>query len=124
MVNGDDEKIGELTAGAPFVDEDPKEFAESVKRREQAADALEDDLLNDVPMMYGPPGATFLPPSPDPGIVLGRIHREDMLRKNGYDVSDASGTTSEVSLPFERSIGALLIVLMLIVLFTNMSHGH
>ena len=123
-MNNDDDELGKLTAGAPFVPKDAEDLADSLKRREQAADALEDDLLNDVPMLYGPSAGLPYPTSPVPDILIGRIHREEMLRKNGYDVSDASGTPSEVSLPFERPIGALVILLVLIVLFSNATQGR
>jgi hypothetical protein len=95
------------------------EFAASIERRRQAADGLEKDLLNDVPLLYGSPGGAgdALPPQGDPGIILARIHREDMLRRNGYDPADASGRPSEVSLPFERATAALALLLFLIALF-------
>jgi len=97
-----------------------EEFAASIERRRQAADGLEKDLLNDVPLLYGAPGGAgldALPAQGDPGVVLARIHREEMLRRNGYDPSDASGDPSEVSLPFERATAALALILFLITLF-------
>jgi hypothetical protein len=99
-----------------------EEFAASIERRRQAADGLEQDLLNDVPLLYGAPGGVgldALPPQGDPGIVLARIHREEMLRRNGYNLSGASGNSSEVSLPFERATAALALILFLITLFWN-----
>ena len=95
---------------------DAAEFAASMDRRRTAADGLEGDLLNDVPMLYGSPDGGYTPYG-DPGVILARIHREDMLRRNGYDVSDASGPYSEVSLPFERATAAVAILLFLITLF-------
>jgi hypothetical protein len=44
-----------------------------------------------------------------------------MLRQNGYDVSEASGTTSEVSLPFQRATAALAVLLFLIFLFGKLT---
>ena len=110
-------------AGSPSPT-NAEEFAASIERRRQAADGLEKDLLNDVPLLYGSPGGAgpdAFPSQGDPGIVLARIHREDMLRRNGYDVSEASGSFSEVSLPFERATAALAILLFLITLFWKWS---
>jgi hypothetical protein len=99
---------------------DAEKFAESLNRRRQAADGLEKELLNDVPLLYGSPEGPYSPYG-DPGVVLARIHREEMLRRNGYDVSDASGPLSEVSLPFERATAALAVLLFLIVLFGKLT---
>ena len=98
-------------------DERAKAFTEDLERRRQAAAGLEKDLLNEVPLLYGSPdGPSAYPNQGDPGIVLARIHREEMLRRNGYDASDASGPRSEVSLPFERATAAVALLLLLICL--------
>ena len=84
------------------------EFIESLDRRRQAQEGLEQDLLNDVPLLYGLPGEIgFHDPRDgpgDPGIIIARIHREEMLRRNGVDAFSASGNRSEVRLPFERTV--------------------
>jgi hypothetical protein len=101
---------------------DAEQFTEDLERRRQAADSLEKDLLNDVPLLYGSAelGRYVRPPCGDPGVVIARIHREDMLRRNGYDVSDASGPPAEVSLPFERATEMLAVLLFLILLSLKM----
>jgi hypothetical protein len=91
------------------------EFVESLDRRRQAQDRLEQDLLNDVPLLYGLPGEVgFHDPRDgpgDPGIIIARIHREDMLRRNGVDAFSASGESAEVRLPFERTVIWLMFLL-------------
>jgi hypothetical protein len=91
------------------------EFIESLDRRRQAQDRLEPDLLNDVPLLYGLPGEVgFHDPRDgpgDPGIIIARIHREEMLRRNGVDAFSASGDRSEVRLPFERTVIWLMFLL-------------
>jgi hypothetical protein len=100
-------------------DESAEEFAESLERRQEAQDRLEKDLLNEVPLSYGMPGEVGFQFDPrlrggDPGIVLARLHREEMLRRNGVDAFSASGTRSETTLPFERVTAALALMLALI----------
>ena len=102
-----------MTVGNARPSSDEERFAEDLKRQRQAADGLEKDLLDDVPMLYGSPDGP-LAPRGDPGIILAQIHREDMLRRNGYDISGASGPPSEVRLPFERTTGILAILLFAI----------
>jgi hypothetical protein len=119
-VKSSDRKTGRPGAGRSVLSAGAAEFAESLERRRQAADELGKDLLNEVPLLYGSPDGGYTPEG-DPGIVLARIHREEILRRNGYDVSEASGTKSEVSLPFERTTAALALLLFLIVLFGNWS---
>ena len=91
------------------------EFIESLDRRRQAPDRLEQDLLNDVPLLYGLPGEVGLHDPRDgpgdPGIIIARIHREEMLRRNGVDAFAASGDRSEVRLPFERTVIWLMFLL-------------
>lgn len=90
-------------------------FAADLKRRGRAARGLEHDLLTDVPLLYGSPDHG------DPGIVLDRLHREDMLRRNGGGVFRGSGDRSEVSLPFERGVWGLALILFLWAVFGK---GH
>jgi hypothetical protein len=97
---------------------DAEQFAENLERRRRAANGLQKDLLDDVPLLYGSPDGGYTPDG-DPGITLARIHREEMLRRNGYDASDACGEKSEVSLPFERTTAALAILLFLLFLFAK-----
>lgn len=91
------------------------EHSESLKRRREAAAGLERDLLAEVPMLYGSPGS--LEPNGDPGIVLARVHREELVRRNGGGVMRTSGKRAETTLPFERAMGALVLLLVLLYLF-------
>jgi hypothetical protein len=91
-----------------------EDFAESLKRRREAAAGLERDLLTEVPLLYGSPGS--LEPNGDPGIVLARVHREELVRRNGGGVTNPSGKRSEVSLPFEELTGALILIFVLFLL--------
>lgn len=95
--------------GAPG---DAEEFAASLTQRRQAADGLEHDLLTKVPLLYGSADA-------DPGIVLARIHREEALRRNGASGVKPSGRRSEVTLPYERFMVGLVILLFLILKFAD-----
>jgi hypothetical protein len=64
-------------------------------------------------MSYGSPNVgPYDYPRGDPGIELSRIHREEMLRRNGVDAFKASGTRSEVRLPFERAVKVLVWILI------------
>ena len=92
------------------------ELEESLERRRRAAAGLENDLLSEVPLLYGSAEGQY-GTGGDPGIVLAQIHRENVLRRNGYDPAGASGARSEVTLPFERATGALAVILLLIFLF-------
>lgn len=89
------------------------EVQTALERRKRAAAALEADALTDVPLLYGSPENGYGTRG-DPGIVLARLHRENMLRRHGYLAAGASGDRSEVELPFERATGALAIVALLI----------
>jgi len=91
-------------------------FAEGLRRRGQAAKGLEQDLLTKVPLLYGSPGSSA---DGDPGIALARIHRKELVRRNGGGVMHASGERSDVALPFERAMAALAILLLLLVLFAD-----
>jgi hypothetical protein len=119
-VKSSDGKFGRTVAGHSNLPTGAAEFVESLERRRLAANELEKDLLNEVPLLYGSPDGGYTPDG-DPGIVLARTHREEMLRRNGYDVSEASGKKSEVSLPFERTTAALAVLLFLIVLFAKLA---
>jgi hypothetical protein len=92
-----------------------QEFAESLKRRREAAAGLERDLLTEVPLLYGSPGS--LEPHGDPGTVLARVHREELVRRNGGGVIHPSGKRPEISLPFEELTGALILIFVLFFLF-------
>lgn len=96
----------------------PEEFAASLKRRGQAAQSLERDLLTEVPLLYGSPGS--LEPRGDPGIVLTKIHQEELTRRNGGGVFRSSSKRSDVSLPFERITAALAVLLFLLLVFGNL----
>ena len=102
------------------------EFIESLEQRRRAQARLEKDLLNEVPLSYGLPGEVGMQIDPritggDPGIVLARIHREEMLRRNGVEAFSASGSPSEVQLPFERMTAWLVFLIMAICLLGKYS---
>lgn len=111
------EKQQETRQGAvsPVRARESEKFAAILKRRGQAAQGLERDLLTEVPMLYGSPGG--LEPQGDPGIVLATIHREELLRRNGGGASQSSRKPSDVALPFEGATAALAVVLFLLILF-------
>jgi hypothetical protein len=109
-----DRKAGHIAADS-LSPADREAFAESLKQRRRAADGLEQDLLTQVPLLYGSPGS--LEPRGDPGIVLAQAHREELLRRNGGGVLHSSSKHSEVALPFERLTIALTILICLILFF-------
>jgi hypothetical protein len=122
-MNDDKEKARHFGAD-PVVPANAREFTESLERRRQAQDRLEQDLLNDVPLLYGLPGDVGLHDPRDgpgdPGIMLARIHREDMLRRNGVDAFSASGDRSEVRLPFERTVIWLMFLVLAVSFFARL----
>jgi hypothetical protein len=81
---------------------DAEAFEASLKRRGRAAKGLEQDLLTEVPMLYGSPGRGE--PEGDPGIILARIHQEELLRRHGGGVPPGTRKRSDVALPFERTM--------------------
>ena len=103
------------TASGPESDRHTADVhaAESA-RREAAARSLERDLLTTVPLLYGSPGR--LEQDGDPGVTLARVHREELVRRNGGGIVRASGSRSEVALPFERATTMLAVLLFLLVL--------
>jgi hypothetical protein len=108
-----DERPGQPGSG-PVPAADAEAFAESLNRRRQAAHGLERDLLTEVPLLYGSPGgAPDGPPQGDPGIVLARVHREVLLRRNGGGIPARSGRRSDAVLPFERATVALAFLVFL-----------
>jgi hypothetical protein len=116
---GDDGRIAGASLPANAAD-----FIESLDRRRQAQARLEKDLLNEVPLSYGLPGEVGMQIDPqitggDPGIVLARIHREEMLRRNGVDAFSASGRRSEVRLPFERTTTWLVLLISAVLLLAK-----
>jgi hypothetical protein len=96
----------------------PEDFAASLKRRGEAAQGLERDLLTQVPLLYGSPGS--MEPEGDPGILLARIHQEELQRRNGGGVFSSSRTRSDVELPFERTISMLAVLIFLWILFESL----
>lgn len=108
-----------LRGAAPATTE---QFAESLKQRREAAQGLERDLITEVPMLYGSPTlwddpANLLKPYYDPGIELARIHRDEMVRRNGGGIFNRSRSRSDVRLPFERTMIALSILVSLLAWF-------
>jgi hypothetical protein len=108
-----DERIRQSALGsAPPAS--AEEFHASLKRRRQAAQGLEQDLLTKVPLLYGSPDGCG-----DPDVVLARIHRDEMLRRNGGGVFSRSRKRSDVALPFELTPYAAVILLFLYLLFVR-----
>jgi hypothetical protein len=99
-------------SGPGSLDDTAKGFAESLKRRGHAARGLEKDLLNEVPLLYGSPGDHA--PYGDAGIVLAKIHRETLVRRNGGGVPDSTHKPSHAALPLERTMAALVILLCIV----------
>jgi len=95
--------------------EEARAFRESLEQRQRASEALQKDLLNEVPMLYGSPyrSPTGLPVIRDPGIELARIHRKELLRRNGVKGSDSSKDRSAVALPFEGLVLALALLIFI-----------
>jgi hypothetical protein len=91
------------------------EFAATLRGRRQAANGLEEDLLTEVPLLYGSPGSPA--PHGDPGIVLAQIHRDELLRRNGGGILHKSSKRSDVALPFEGAVTAVAILLFLFFFF-------
>ncbi len=116
MAHGKKERFTALGLKPPVTAE---EFAESLKRRQQAAQGLEKDLITEVPLLYGSPHC--MEPHGDPGVVIAQAHRADMLRRNGGGALNASGTPDEVRLPFERTMEVLAFGIFVIILFAKLS---
>lgn len=90
------------------------ELIASLEQRRQTAQGLEQDLLTDVPLLYGSPGRTS---EGDPGRVLARLHREKLLRRHGRDVPTSRRRRSDVSLPFERTTVAIIVLFFVLYAF-------
>jgi hypothetical protein len=99
-------------AGSDSRDKDAAVFAESLKRRGEAARGLQEDLLHEVPLLYGSAGRAH--PHGDPGVVLAKLHREQMVGRNGGGIPEASEGRSHALLPFERTIMVLVILILLV----------
>lgn len=89
------------TAGS---DGDAEAFAAQLRQRAEAARKVEQGLLTEVPMLYGSAGPNE--PEGDPGIVIARLHREELLRRSG--AMPLSRTEEPpVRLPYERFLIAI-----------------
>lgn len=110
-----EEGAGRSTADAPI--RSAEDFAASLERRGQAAKGLEQDLLTEVPLLYGSPGS--LEPHGDPGILLARIHQDELLRRNGGGSPRYETKDRDVALPFERVTAALAFALLALLLFLD-----
>ena len=103
------QKAPDPESGIPISN--PEEFARSLKQRGEAARGLEHDLLTQVPLTYGTPGEEHAE------IVMGRLHREAMVARNGGGVLESpSRGRAEARLPFERLMEGLLVLLVLLYL--------
>lgn len=103
-------------SGMVAAEDEHRQFVESLKRRGQAAEGLRNDLLTEVPLLYGTPGS--LEARGDPGIVLAEIHREDLVRRNGGGVATGRAEGRE-TLPYETMTMAIAIVVGLVLLFSS-----
>lgn len=92
-------------------------FVEDLQQRGQAAQGLQKDLLTEVPLLYGSPAS--LEPDGDPGVVLARIHRDQMLRRNGGGVATSSAGETPAALPFEHGMIWLVLLLLAILFFAS-----
>jgi hypothetical protein len=102
-VSSNDGSAGDRASGSNSPT-DAEEFVASLNRRREAANQLEDDLLNDVPMLYGLSsrwGTT----------KLAEIRRDEMRRRSGEDPE-----AKPEALPFERATAALTVLLFLFAL--------
>ena len=111
----------QLSGGATRSDlaaaeEEHKQFVESLRRRGKAAEALQKDLLTEVPLLYGTPGS--LEARGDPGIILAEIHREELVRRNGGGVGNVRRETPE-TLPYENTMMVIAMVAGLILLLSS-----
>ena len=97
--------------GSDSRDKDAAVFAESLKQRGEAARGLQEDLLHEVPLLYGSAGSA---PQGDPGIVLAKLHRERMVGRNGGGIPETPEGRSHALLPFERTITVLVILILLV----------
>lgn len=98
-------------------DEEREKFVQSLQRRGQAAQGLQKDLLTDVPLLYGSPGN--LESQGDPGILLARIHREELVRRNGGEIASSSVGEAPAALPFERAMVWLAVLLVVVLFFAS-----
>lgn len=97
-------------ASAPSRERDEAAaFAADLARRAAAAKGLQTDLLTHVPLLYGSPDAHA--PGGDPSTVLARLHREDLLRRNGGGVPSSCSDREPPRLPYERVLLALGVIL-------------
>jgi hypothetical protein len=58
-------------------------------------------------------------PEGDPGILLARIHQDELLRRNGGGIAGSPRRRSDVALPFEHLTGALAVALLVLLLFLD-----
>jgi hypothetical protein len=86
-----------------------------LKRRRQAAQGLEQDLLTKVPMLYGSPDSAA--PCGDAGVVLVQAHQAELLGRHGGGVLSRARKRSDVALPFERATAAIAVLFFLFLLF-------
>lgn len=93
--------------------DDAAAFVASLAQRRRSADAMEQDLLTNVPLLYGSPGRHE--PEGDPGIVLARLHAEERMRRFGSGLS----RTEPKARRFWTSIDGLFTVAALVFLALN-----
>ena len=90
-------------------DGEAKTFAVSLERRGEAAQGLQKDLLTEVPLLYGSPNGG------DPGVLLAKIHREEMVRRNSGGIVVMSIVEAPAIPPLNRTV--LMLFALLLVFF-------
>lgn len=91
-------------------DEERAQFAEHLRQRGDAARDLGDDLLTEVPLLYGSPGGGE--PRGDPGILLAEMHRDELVRRHGGNPAHLRARKAPAELPFERTMLWLSLLLL------------
>lgn len=99
-------------------DKNADAFVDHLRQRAEAAEKLEHGLLTEVPMLYGSPGRHA--PEGDPGIVIARLHREELLRRSGA-LPFWRSERRPTRLPYERFVIAIVLVLGALDFFSH--HG-
>jgi hypothetical protein len=115
LVTDEHRKTTEVPMATPSSEEAARDFRSELERRAAAAKGLERDLLAEVPLLYGSPGRGE--PHGDPGIVLAKLHRDEMIRRNGGDVPPPAKCGGGANLPYERLLIALALALFLLLGF-------
>lgn len=87
--------------------------AADLERRGAAAKNAEADILAEVPLLYGSPGRCA--PDGDPGVTLARLHQQELRQRHGLTPLPRNRHSNN-ALPFERTLGVLLLLFVLLFL--------